>query len=93
LFIAKGLTYASGQKPNIHSAEQCLQEAMAQAERQSALSFHLRAGLELARIWIRRGDVRRAVDLVRPIYGRFSEGFATPDLKSARAMLERTTVE
>ena len=93
LFIAKGLTYASGQKPNIHSAEQCLQEAMAQAERQSALSFHLRAGIELARIWIRRGDVRRAVDLVRPIYGRFSEGFATPDLKSARAMLERTTVE
>ena len=93
LFVAKGLTYASGERPDSQSAEQCLQEAMARAEQQSALSFQLRAGIELARIWIRRGEVRKAVDLIRPIYARFSEGFATPDLKLARGMLERTAVE
>jgi predicted ATPase len=60
------------------------------ARQQSALSYELRAGLELARVWIDRSEVQRAQNLVEPIYRQFSEGFATPDLIVARKMLERT---
>jgi predicted ATPase/DNA-binding winged helix-turn-helix (wHTH) protein len=93
LFLAKGLAFASGQVADIPSAERCLQEAMILAEQQSALSFQLRTGLELARIWIGRGELQRARNLIRPIYDRFSEGFATPDLNLAKRMFERTAVE
>lgn len=90
LLIAKGLVHLTGTMPDIQAAEQCLQKAMVLAKQQSALSFQLRAGIELAPIWIRRGEMQRADDLVRPIYSSFSEGFATPDLRSARDLLERT---
>lgn len=90
LFLAKGLAFASGQVADIQSAEQCLQKAMILAEEQSGLSFQLRAGLELARIWIGRGQLQSARDLIRPIYNRFSEGFTTPDLNLAKGILERT---
>jgi len=65
---------------------------MMQAQRESALPFELRAGLELARVWIGRGEVQRAHDLISPVYGRFSEGFTTPDLILARQILEQTSV-
>jgi predicted ATPase/DNA-binding winged helix-turn-helix (wHTH) protein len=90
LFLAKGLTFASGDMPDVQSVEESLREAMRLARQQSALSFELRAGLELARVWIDRGEVERAHDLVEPIYRQFSEGFATPDLIVARKMLEPT---
>jgi hypothetical protein len=48
--------------------------------------------LELARIWIGGGEVQRAHDLIGPIYSRFSEGFTTPDLISARQILGQTSV-
>jgi predicted ATPase len=60
------------------------------ARQQSALAFELRAGLELARIWIGRDEVKRAYDLIAPIYSRFSEGFWTPDLVMARELLGQT---
>jgi hypothetical protein len=90
LFLAKGLAFASGQVADIPSAELCLQEAMILAEQQSGLSFQLRAGLELARIWIGRGEFQKARDLIRPVYNRFSEGFTTPDLAFAKGILEQT---
>jgi predicted ATPase/DNA-binding winged helix-turn-helix (wHTH) protein len=90
LFLAKGLAFASGDMPDIVSVEESLTEAMSLARRQSALSFELRAGLELARVWNDRGEVQRAHDLVEPIYRQFSEGFATPDLIVAKKMLEAT---
>jgi predicted ATPase/DNA-binding winged helix-turn-helix (wHTH) protein len=91
LFLARGLAFASGQVADIPSAELCLQEAMILAEQQSGLSFQLRAGLELARIWIGRGEFQKARDLIRPVYDRFSEGFTTPDLAFAKGILERTS--
>ena len=65
---------------------------MTLAEKQSALSFELRAGLQLARLWIDQGQAQGAHDLIEPIYGRFTEGFATPDLIVARQILEQTSV-
>ena len=89
LFLAKGQALASGDKPDIRSAEENFEKAMTFARQQSALSFELRAGLELARIWIERGEVQRAHDLIGPIYGQFTEGFRTPDLVLAKEMLNR----
>lgn len=89
LFLAKGLALASGDKADIRSAEESFEKAMTFAQQQSALSFELRAGLELARIWIERGEVQSAHDLIGPIYGQFTEGFRTPDLVLAKEMLSR----
>jgi predicted ATPase len=88
LFLAKGQALASGEKPDIRSAEESFEKAMTFARQQSALSFELRAGLALARIWIERGEVQRARDLIGLIYGQFTEGFTTPDLILAKEMLE-----
>src|ERR1700730_13660358 len=90
--LAKGLALASGDVPESLSAEEFFAKAMMQARQESALPFELRAGLELARIWIGRGDLQRAHDLISPVYSRFSEGLTTPDLISARRILERTSV-
>ena len=89
LFLAKGLALASSDKPDIRSAEESFEKAMTFARQQSALSFELRAGLELARIWIERGEVQSAHDLIGSIYGQFTEGFMTPDLVLAKEMLSR----
>jgi predicted ATPase len=67
-----------------------LEEAMTLARKQSALSFELRAALELARLWMDWGQIQGAHDLIEPIYHRFTEGLATPDLILARQILEQT---
>jgi len=93
LFLAKGMALVSGQARQISSAQECFEEAMALAGQQSALSFELRAGLELARLWIGLGQIRRACDLIGSIYGRFTEGLATPDLILARQILEQANIQ
>lgn len=92
LFLAKGVAFMCGESQQSDLALECFEEAMTLAAQQSALSFELRAGLELARLWIDRGQIRRAHDLVGPIYGCFAEGFGTPDLVLARRMLEQASV-
>jgi predicted ATPase/DNA-binding winged helix-turn-helix (wHTH) protein len=91
-FLAKGSAFASGEVPESRLAEEFFAKAMMQARQEAALPFELRAGLELACIWIGRGEVQRAYDLISPVYSRFSEGFTTPDLISARRILEQTSV-
>src|SRR6267154_2740364 len=92
LFLAKGMALVGGEARQDDLALECFNEAMTLAGRQSALSFELRAGLELERSWIDRGQIRRARDLIGPIYGRFIEGLTTPDLVFARRILEQTSV-
>jgi predicted ATPase/DNA-binding winged helix-turn-helix (wHTH) protein len=87
LFLSKALVFVHGDAPDLQSAEEYFRRSMAVAREQSALSYELRAGLELARIWFRAGEAQRARDLIAPIYSRFSEGFGTPDLVVARQML------
>ncbi len=69
-------------------AEACLHRAMEIARLQKAKSLELRAAMILAQYW--QGDGRRqaAYDLVAPIFGWFSQGFDTPDLQKARALLD-----
>jgi predicted ATPase len=53
-----------------------------------AKSWELRAATSLARLWRDQGERVEARDLLAPIYGWFSEGFDTPDLKQAKAVLD-----
>lgn len=92
LFLAKGSVLSYGESQQRDLAVGCFEEAMTLAAQQSALSFELRAGLEIARIWVDRGQIRRAHELIGAIYGRFTEGFETPDLVLARQILEQTRV-
>jgi hypothetical protein len=91
-FLAKATAFASGEAPEGLLAEEFFAKAMVQARQESALPFELRAGLELAHIWIGRGEVQRAHDLISPLYSRFSEGLTTPDLILAKRILEQTSV-
>jgi predicted ATPase len=71
-----------------HVAEADLDAALAAARRQSSRIFELRAACDLARLWADRGERRNAHDLLAPIYGWFTEGFGTADLKNAKALLQ-----
>jgi class 3 adenylate cyclase/predicted ATPase len=73
---------------DVRGAEAALDAALAAARRQSSRLFELRAACDLARFWADRGDRRNAHDLLAPIYGWFTEGFKTADLKDAKALLE-----
>jgi predicted ATPase/DNA-binding winged helix-turn-helix (wHTH) protein len=91
-FLAKATAFASGEAPEGLLAEEFFAKAMVQARQESALPFELRAGLELAHIWIGRGEVQRAHDLISLLYSRFSEGLTTPDLILAKRILEQTSI-
>ena len=69
-------------------AEQYLTDALAVARRQHAKSLELRAAMSLARLWRDQGKVLQARELLAPVYGWFTEGFDTRDLKEAKALLE-----
>ena len=69
-------------------AEISLKKAIGVARRQSAKLWELRATTVLARLWQKQGKVDEAGQMLGEIYGWFSEGFDTPDLREARALLE-----
>ncbi|HEV2547215.1 MAG TPA: AAA family ATPase [Stellaceae bacterium] len=73
---------------NLAECDACLHQALATAREQSARSLELRASTSLARLWRDQGKRTEARDLLAPIYGWFTEGFDTPDLKEAKALLE-----
>lgn len=70
------------------SAETVLIKAINVAKSQGALAWELRSASTLARLWQRQGRYRQAQALLTPIYQRFSEGHATPDVKAARRLLD-----
>ncbi len=66
-----------------------LQRAIETARSQQARSLELRAAVALARLWRDDGKRSQAQDLLGPVYDRFTEGFETPDLKDAKALLDQ----
>jgi predicted ATPase len=64
------------------------QRALAVARQQQAKSWELRAAMSLARLWRDQGKTQQARELLSPVYGWFTEGFDTRDLKEAKALLE-----
>jgi class 3 adenylate cyclase/tetratricopeptide (TPR) repeat protein len=71
----------------LEEGQRALKEALRIARRQQAKSYELRAVTSLARLWGERGRRAEAHDLLAPIYGWFTEGFDTADLKAAAALL------
>jgi len=69
-------------------AEVWYRTAIETAREQSARMWELRAATRLARLWHLQGKTTLARDLLAPIYGWFTEGFDTADLKEAKALLE-----
>jgi class 3 adenylate cyclase/predicted ATPase len=63
------------------------ERALAVARQQQAKSWELRAAMSLARLWRDQGKVQQARELLAPVYGWFTEGFDTRDLKEAKALL------
>ena len=75
----------------IEEAQDALKEALRIARRQQAKSYELRAARNLARLWGEQGRRAEARDMLAPVYGWFSEGFDTVDLKEARSLLVELT--
>jgi predicted ATPase len=69
-------------------AEHSFTEALTIARRQSAKFWELRAAMSMARLWRDQGRRDEARELLSPIYGWFTEGFDTRDLKEAKALLD-----
>jgi predicted ATPase/class 3 adenylate cyclase len=74
--------------PDTEKVEKQFGRALAIARQQQAKSWELRAAMSLARLWRDQGKVSEARELLAPVYGWFTEGFDTRDLKEAKGMLE-----
>ena len=74
-------------EPDAAKAEAYFQRALRLARQQQAKSFELRASISLARLWRSQGKPQQARELLAPVYGWFTEGFDTRDLKEAKALL------
>ena len=74
--------------PDAAKAEGCFERALAVARAQQAKSWELRAAMSMARLWRDRGRQEAARELLAPVYGWFTEGFDTLDLKEGKALLD-----
>ena len=70
------------------AAEELYLKALGIAHEQDAKLWELRTAVSLARLWSEKRKRSEARDLLAPIYGWFTEGFDTPDLKDAKALLD-----
>ena len=70
--------------PDAAKAEEYFERTLSVARQQQAKSRELRAAMSLARLWRDQGKVSEARELLAPVYGWFTEGFDTRDLKEAR---------
>ena len=71
-------------EPDTAKAEAHFERALAFARQQQAKSCELRAAMNMARLWRDQGKRQQARELLAPVYGWFTEGFDTLDLKEAR---------
>jgi predicted ATPase len=75
-------------EPDVAKAEMYFERALAVARKQQAKSWELRAATSMARLWCDRRRRQQARGLLASVYGGFTEGFDTLDLKEARALLD-----
>jgi tetratricopeptide (TPR) repeat protein len=85
LYRLKGLALVGLNR--LEEAESAFKEAIRVARNQQAKSYELRAATGLARLWGEQGRRAQARDLLAPVYGWFTEGFDTADLKEAKVLL------
>lgn len=87
LLRLKGLILLDQAPADPEGAEIWLRDALEVARLQQSKSMELRVAVDLARLWQSQGRGMAALDLLRPIYGWFTEGFGTRDLTEAKALL------
>ena len=87
-------SHGRGDRPDVRragcagKAEEYFERALSVARQQQAKSWELRAAMSMARLWRDQGKRDEARELLAPVYGWFTEGFDTLDLKEAKALLE-----
>jgi len=74
--------------PDAAKAQAYFERALEVARQQQAKSWELRAVMSMARLWRDQGKPQQARELLAPVYGWFTEGFDTRDLKEAKALLD-----
>ena len=74
--------------PGTEKAEKYFERALSVARAQQAKSWELRAAMSVARLWRHQNKPQQARELLAPVYGWFTEGFDTLDLKEAKALLD-----
>ncbi|MGE5128561.1 MAG: adenylate/guanylate cyclase domain-containing protein [Sphingomonadaceae bacterium] len=79
----------SGRQGEPDEAAACFQKALRTAAGMGAKSLELRAAVSLARLWSDQGRHAAAFELLAPVYGWFTEGFDTADLREARTLLDQ----
>ena len=84
--------YLSSSNPNYQEAEQCLQQAIYVAQSQAANSLQLRAALDLSLLLDRLDRRAEAFNILNTIYGKFTEGYDTQDLVTAKRVLQNLKV-
>jgi predicted ATPase len=75
-------------EPDVRKAEAYFEQALAVARAQQAKSWELRATTSMVRLWRDQGKSNEARGVLAPVYSWFIEGFDTPDLKEAKALLD-----
>jgi len=75
-------------EPDVAKAEAYFERALAVARAQQAKSWELRAAMSIARLWRDQDKRNQARDLLAPLFGWFTEGFDTRDLKGAKLLLD-----
>jgi predicted ATPase/class 3 adenylate cyclase len=86
--IAGQITLLSSE-PNAAKAQAYFERALQTARQQQAKSWELRAAMSMARLWSDQGKREQAHALLAPVYGWFTEGFDTRDLKEAKTLVEQ----
>jgi predicted ATPase len=84
-----GVIALKAHEPDTPKAEGYFERALAVARQQQAKSWELRAAMSMARLWRDQGKRDEAHDLLAAVYGWFTEGFDTLDLKEAKALLDQ----
>jgi predicted ATPase len=75
-------------EPDAVKAQAYFERALAGARQQQSKAWELRAAMSMARLWRDQGKREAARDLLAPVYGWFTEGFDTLDLREAKALLD-----
>jgi predicted ATPase len=88
LYRLQGALLLQQPTDNLTAAQTCFQHALDVARSQQAKSFELRAATSLCRLWQQQSRRAAARELLAPVYGWFTEGFDTPDLQDAKALLD-----
>jgi predicted ATPase len=75
-------------EPDAATARAYFERALGDARARQTKSWELRAAMSMAQLWCNEGERREARELLAPVYGWFTEGFDTRDLKEAKALLD-----